>query len=176
MVNIRADDDQEPQEVLAQFSLEQRERLEEMRRDAALYDRMAASIAPNVHGHTDVKRAVLLMLLGGMHKTTKEVRERACACGKGCRWARDGVAWGSASREERVPRGGQSWAWGALSLPPELRAWKPRPLSRLSAHLLPLLLLLACLPACLPQGINLRGDINVAIVGDPACAKSQMLK
>lgn len=26
------------------------------------------------------------------------------------------------------------------------------------------------------QGINLRGDINVAIVGDPACAKSQMLK
>jgi DNA replication licensing factor MCM6 len=28
----------------------------------------------------------------------------------------------------------------------------------------------------LPQGIKLRGDINVAIVGDPACAKSQMLK
>jgi hypothetical protein len=26
------------------------------------------------------------------------------------------------------------------------------------------------------QGINLRGDINVAIVGDPACAKSQILK
>ncbi|KAG1678255.1 hypothetical protein FOA52_013875 [Chlamydomonas sp. UWO 241] len=26
------------------------------------------------------------------------------------------------------------------------------------------------------DGINLRGDINVAIVGDPACAKSQILK
>ncbi|KAL4525564.1 hypothetical protein Ndes2437B_g04009 [Nannochloris sp. 'desiccata'] len=97
MVNIRADDDLAPEEVLEQFSPEQREGLEEMRRDRALYDRMAASIAPNVFGSTDVKRAVLLMLLGGVQKSTKE-------------------------------------------------------------------------------GIKLRGDINVAIVGDPACAKSQILK
>lgn len=97
MVNIRAEDDLTPEDVLAQFSPEQREGLEEMRRDRALYDRMAASLAPNVFGHTDVKRAVLLMLLGGVQKTTKE-------------------------------------------------------------------------------GIKLRGDINVAIVGDPACAKSQILK
>lgn len=26
------------------------------------------------------------------------------------------------------------------------------------------------------QGIKLRGDINVAIVGDPSCGKSQILK
>ena len=26
------------------------------------------------------------------------------------------------------------------------------------------------------QGISLRGDINVAIIGDPSCAKSQILK
>lgn len=97
MVNIRADDDLSPDEVLDQFSMEQREGLEEMRRDRALYDRMAASLAPNVFGHLDVKRAVLLMLLGGVQKRTKE-------------------------------------------------------------------------------GIKLRGDINVAIVGDPACAKSQILK
>eukprot|EP00887_Chlorella_sp_A99_P007318 scaffold2.g7318.t1 len=120
MINIRTEDDQSPEEVLAQYSPEQQarrgggsrgggararaggaaaahEHLEEMRRDANLYDRMAASIAPNVFGHTDVKRAVLLMLLGGVHKSTKE-------------------------------------------------------------------------------GIKLRGDINVAIVGDPACAKSQLLK
>lgn len=97
MINIRADDDLSPDEVLQQYSQEQREMLEEMRRDRALYDRMAASIAPNVFGSTDVKRAVLLMLLGGVQKQTKE-------------------------------------------------------------------------------GIKLRGDVNVAIVGDPACAKSQLLK
>jgi len=97
MVNIRADDDASPDEVLTQFTPEQREGLEEMRRDRALYDRMAASLAPNVFGHADVKRAVLLMLLGGVQKRTRE-------------------------------------------------------------------------------GIKLRGDINVAIVGDPACAKSQILK
>lgn len=97
MINIRTEDDQTPEDVLAQFTAEQREELEEMRRDRALYDRLAASLAPNVFGHNDVKRAVLLMLLGGVQKQTKE-------------------------------------------------------------------------------GIKLRGDINVAIVGDPSCAKSQILK
>ena len=97
MINIRTEDDQMPEDVLAQFTAEQREELEEMRRDRSLYDRLAASLAPNVFGHNDVKRAVLLMLLGGVQKSTKE-------------------------------------------------------------------------------GIKLRGDINVAIVGDPSCAKSQILK
>jgi len=58
---------------------------------------MVESIAPTTFGHKEVKRGVLLMLLGGVHKTTQE-------------------------------------------------------------------------------GIRLRGDINVCIVGDPSTAKSQFLK
>jgi hypothetical protein len=34
------------------------------------------SIAPNIFGHMDIKRGLLLMMLGGVHKSTKEVRER----------------------------------------------------------------------------------------------------
>ncbi|KDD74713.1 MCM2/3/5 mini chromosome maintenance complex protein, partial [Helicosporidium sp. ATCC 50920] len=97
-VNVRADDSQSTAaEVLASLPLSLRESVRSMRGDPALYERLADSLAPNVWGHRDVKRAVLLMLLGGVPKTT-------------------------------------------------------------------------------PDGAHLRGDINVAIVGDPACAKSQILK
>jgi DNA replication licensing factor MCM6 len=63
-----------------------------------LYTHMAQSLCPTVCGHIDIKRGLLLMLLGGVHKLT---------------------------RVESIP---------------------------------------------------LRGDINVCIVGDPACGKSQFLK
>lgn len=62
-----------------------------------LYLKMVESLAPSVYGHDEVKRGVLLMLFGGVHKKTQE-------------------------------------------------------------------------------GISLRGDLNVCIVGDPSCAKSQFLK
>ena len=62
-----------------------------------LYNKLVESICPSVFGHLEVKRGVLLMLFGGVHKKT-------------------------------------------------------------------------------PEGISLRGDLNVCIVGDPSCAKSQFLK
>lgn len=92
------EEDDEPMEVLLQsFTKEEREQIKEMKNQPRLYNRMAESIAPSVYGHDEVKRGILLMLFGGVHKKTRE-------------------------------------------------------------------------------GISLRGDINVCVVGDPSTAKSQFLK
>ena len=84
-------------DVAGQFTDEEREEILAMKRDPMLYKKMAQSMCPTVFGHEEVKRGVLLMLFGGVHKRT-------------------------------------------------------------------------------PEGINLRGDINTCIVGDPSTAKSQFLK
>ncbi|KAG4209728.1 hypothetical protein ERO13_A03G218100v2 [Gossypium hirsutum] len=80
-----------------QFTPEELKEIQRMRDTPDFFNKLVDSIAPTVFGHQDIKRAILLMLLGGVHKHTHE-------------------------------------------------------------------------------GINLRGDINVCIVGDPSCAKSQFLK
>ena len=86
-----------PEDVLASLTDAEAVDLEAMRANPRAYADLARSIAPGVMGHDDVKRSVLLQLLGGVHKTTAD-------------------------------------------------------------------------------GASLRGDINVAIVGDPSTAKSQILK
>ncbi|XP_059656349.1 DNA replication licensing factor MCM6 isoform X1 [Cornus florida] len=80
-----------------QFTAEELEEVQRMRNTPDFFNKLVDSLAPTIFGHQDIKRAILLMLLGGVHKFTHE-------------------------------------------------------------------------------GINLRGDINVCIVGDPSCAKSQFLK
>ena len=40
-----------------------------LKTDPALYSKLASSIAPEIYGHEDVKKALLLMLVGGCHKT-----------------------------------------------------------------------------------------------------------
>lgn len=83
--------------AVADLTIAQRDDIARMRSTPHLYAKMVESICPTVFGHTEVKRGVLLMLFGGVHKRT-------------------------------------------------------------------------------PEGASLRGDINVCIVGDPSCAKSQFLK
>ena len=79
MVSIRSDDDATPESVLAGMSAEQEAQVGAMRAEAQIYERLAASLAPGVFGHADVKKAVLLMLLGGVHKQTAEVRAGSIA-------------------------------------------------------------------------------------------------
>jgi hypothetical protein len=83
--------------ILLIWQAEELDDIQRMRNTPDFFNKLVDSIAPTVFGHQDIKRAILLMLLGGVHKLTHE-------------------------------------------------------------------------------GINLRGDINVCIVGDPSCAKSQFLK
>ena len=94
--SVRGDEEGELN-VAADFSAQERQEILAMRSEPRLYQKMVESVAPTVFGHYEVKRGVLLMLFGGVHKRTKE-------------------------------------------------------------------------------GIKLRGDVNVCIVGDPSTAKSQFLK
>ena len=44
-----------------------------MKDNGQIYEQLAKSLAPGVFGHLDIKKAILLMLLGGVHKQTVEV-------------------------------------------------------------------------------------------------------
>lgn len=45
------------------------QRIIDMQNDPALYNKLAHSIAPEIYGHVDVKKALLLLLVGGVTKT-----------------------------------------------------------------------------------------------------------
>lgn len=79
------------------FTEEERAGILRMRNQQNLYQKIVRSLAPNIFGHSDIKRGILLMLCGGVHKKST-------------------------------------------------------------------------------SGQQLRGDLNICIVGDPATAKSQFLK
>ncbi|GFP84175.1 DNA replication licensing factor mcm6 [Phtheirospermum japonicum] len=93
-IRNRRDSDEDDSQ---QFTAEELDEIQRMRNTPDFFNKLVDSTAPTVFGHQDIKRAIILMLMGGVHKSTHE-------------------------------------------------------------------------------GINLRGDINVCIVGDPSCAKSQFLK
>lgn len=84
----------DPKMIFTQSELDEIERI---KNTPQLYSKMVNSIAPSIFGHLEIKAGILLMLFGGVHKTTSE-------------------------------------------------------------------------------GMNLRGDINICVVGDPGTAKSQFLR
>jgi DNA replicative helicase MCM subunit Mcm2 (Cdc46/Mcm family) len=48
------------------FSLQERSTVLSMKEQDNLYTKLAMSIAPNVHGHLDIKKGILLQLFGGI--------------------------------------------------------------------------------------------------------------
>ena len=43
-----------------------------MRTTAGIYEKLAKAIAPTIYGHEEIKKGILLMLLGGVHKEAKK--------------------------------------------------------------------------------------------------------
>ena len=62
------------------LSQSDREQIDAMSADPDLYRKIVRSLAPTVYGHDEIKRGVLLMLLGGVQKETHE----GIRCGLGC--------------------------------------------------------------------------------------------
>lgn len=60
--------------MLEEYDERDRNTLQEMMRRTTIYTDLAKSICPSVYGNDNVKQAILLMLFGGVHKRTKEVR------------------------------------------------------------------------------------------------------
>ena len=63
-------DEPTSEDVVMDMSRSEREQIRNMRNHPQLYDKMADSIAPTTFGHREIKKGLLLMLLGGVHKTT----------------------------------------------------------------------------------------------------------
>ncbi|KAL9181278.1 hypothetical protein ACHAXT_010083 [Thalassiosira profunda] len=66
-----SDNPKTAQEVAMEFTEEEKEEIRTMKGMSNLYDKLAESVAPTTFGHTEVKRGILLMLLGGIQASSK---------------------------------------------------------------------------------------------------------
>lgn len=73
LVNSRDELDTSREAVLASMTDAEKMDVDDMMRNPLIYADLARSLAPAVFGAEDIKKAVLLMLLGGVHKQTPEV-------------------------------------------------------------------------------------------------------
>lgn len=48
--------------------------------DEGFYEKLAGSIAPEIYGHEDVKKALLLLLVGGVEQAPKGMKIRGERC------------------------------------------------------------------------------------------------
>lgn len=67
-------------QFLESFTEHERNKIVSMKNDRNMYRNMYTSIAPAVYGHDEVKKGILLMLLGGVHKETAEGIGYVCRC------------------------------------------------------------------------------------------------
>ncbi|KAG6461066.1 DNA replication licensing factor Mcm6 [Manduca sexta] len=67
-----AADDLTTEDMRKQMTDKEWDKVYEMSRDRNLYNNLIASLFPSIHGNNEVKRGILLMLFGGVAKTTME--------------------------------------------------------------------------------------------------------
>ncbi|KAM3865696.1 DNA replication licensing factor MCM6 isoform 2-T2 [Diretmus argenteus] len=66
------DEEQTAESIKSQMSVKEWEKVFEMSQDKNLYHNLCTSLFPTIHGNDEVKRGILLMLFGGVPKTTME--------------------------------------------------------------------------------------------------------
>ncbi|TRY55802.1 hypothetical protein DNTS_025648 [Danionella cerebrum] len=65
-------EDQTAESVKSQMTVQEWEKVFEMSQDKNLYHNLCTSLFPTIHGNDEIKRGILLMLFGGVAKTTME--------------------------------------------------------------------------------------------------------
>uniref|UniRef100_A0A8C8MGD0 DNA replication licensing factor MCM6 n=1 Tax=Oncorhynchus tshawytscha TaxID=74940 RepID=A0A8C8MGD0_ONCTS len=65
-------EDQTAESVKNQMTVQEWEKVFEMSQDKNLYHNLCTSLFPTIHGNNEIKRGILLMLFGGVGKTTME--------------------------------------------------------------------------------------------------------
>ncbi|KAF4080249.1 hypothetical protein AMELA_G00168360 [Ameiurus melas] len=66
------DEEQTAESIKNQMSVKEWDKVFEMSQDKNLYHNLCTSLFPTIHGNDEVKRGILLMLFGGVPKTTME--------------------------------------------------------------------------------------------------------